>query len=89
MNLMYGLKALSLLSLRGTGKVKGWCNKDGQGSPANHLNTEELDIDTIKLVLNNPMEDYCYGVQKFMRAIRELYAEDHPYNNIMNKTFEL
>lgn len=55
MNLMYGLKALSLLSLRGTGKVKGWCNKDGQGSPANHLNTEELDIDTIKLVLNNPI----------------------------------
>lgn len=28
LNLMYGLKALSLLSLRGTGKVKGWCNKD-------------------------------------------------------------
>ena len=48
LNLMYGLKALSLLSLRGTGKVKGWCNKDGQGSPVNHLNTEELDIDIIK-----------------------------------------
>lgn len=45
LNLMYGLKVLSLLSLRGTGKVKGWCNKDGQGSPANHLNTEELDIE--------------------------------------------
>lgn len=27
-NLMYGLKALSILSLRGTGKVKGFCNKD-------------------------------------------------------------
>lgn len=26
--LMYGLKALSILSLRGTGKVKGFCNKD-------------------------------------------------------------
>lgn len=86
LNLMYGLKALSLLSLRGTGKVKGWCNKDGQGSPANHLNTEELDI--IKSVLNNPMEDYGYAVQKFMQTARELYAED-PYNNIMNKTFEL
>lgn len=85
---MYGLKALSLLSLRGTGKVKGWCNKDGQGLPVNHLNTEELDIDIIKSVINNPMEDYGYGVQKFMQAARKLYAED-PYNNIMNKTFEL
>ena len=45
---MYGLKALSILSLRGTGKVKGFCNKDGQGSPANHLSTEELEPDTIK-----------------------------------------
>lgn len=85
---MYGLKALSLLSLRGTGKVKGFCNKDGIGSPCNHLNTEELDIDIIKSVLNNPMEDYGYGVQKFMQAARELYAED-TFNNIMNKTFEL
>lgn len=68
MNLMYGLKALSLLSLRGTGKVKGWCNKDGQGSPANYLNTEELNIDTIKFVLNNPMEDYGYGVTKVLAS---------------------
>lgn len=88
LNLMYGLKALSLLSLRGTGKVKGWCNKDGQGSPINRLNTEELDINIIKSVLNNPMGDYGYGVQKFMQAARELYAED-PFNTIMNKTFEL
>ena len=50
---MYGFKALSILSLRGTGKVKGFCNKDGQGSPANHLSTEELDTDIIKSVLNN------------------------------------
>lgn len=41
---MYGFKALSILSLRGTGKVKGFCNKDGIGSLANHLNTEELNI---------------------------------------------
>ena len=45
-------------------------------------------MDIIKSVLNNPMEDYGYGVQKFMQVARELYAED-PYNNIMNKTFEL
>ena len=85
---MYGLKALSILSLRGTGKVKGFCNKDGIGSPVNHLNTEELDIDIIKAVLNNPMSDYGYGVQKFLDAARELYNED-PYNHIMSKTFEM
>lgn len=34
------------------------------------------------------MEDYGYGVQKFMQAARELYVED-PYNTIMIKTFEL
>ncbi len=78
----------TLLSLRGTGKVKGWCNKDGQGLPANHLNPEELDVDIIKSVINNPMKDYGYGIQKFMQAAIELYAED-PLNNIMNKTFEL
>ena len=88
LNLMYELKALSILSLRGTGKVKGFCNKDGIGSPANHLSTEELDIDIIKAVLNNPMSDYGYGVQKFLQAARELYNEE-PYNYIMSKTFEM
>lgn len=42
---MYGLKALSILYLRGTGKVKGFCNKDRQGSPANHLSTKDSDAD--------------------------------------------
>lgn len=85
---MYGLKALSILSLRGIGKVKGFCNKDGQGSPTNQLHTEELDIDIIKSVLNNPMSDYGYGVQKFLQAARELYTEKS-YNYIMQKTFDL
>lgn len=48
------------------------------------LNTEELDIDIIKSVINNPMEDYGYGVQKFMQAARKLYTEN-PFNNIMDK----
>lgn len=87
-NLMYGFKALSILSLRGTGKVKGFCNKDGQGSPANHLSTEELKPDTIKKILSNPMSDYGYGVQKFLQAARELYTEES-YNYIMQKTFDL
>lgn len=85
---MYGLKALSILSFRGTGKVKGFCNKDGQGSPANHLSTEELDADIIKSVLNNPISDYGYGVQKFLQAARELYNEES-YTYIMQKTFDL
>ena len=85
---MYGFKALSILSLRGTGKVKGFCNKDGQGSPANQLNTEELDIDIMKSVLDNPMKDYGYGIQKFMETARELYNEE-PYNYIMQKTFDM
>lgn len=85
---MYGLKALLILSLHGTGKVKGFYNKDEQGFPANQLNTEELDIDIIKSVLNNPMSDYGYGIQKFLQAARELYTEES-YNYIMQKTFDL
>lgn len=87
-NLMYGLKALLILSLHGTGKVKGFYNKDEQGFPANQLHTEELDIDIIKSVLNNPMSDYGYGIQKFLQAARELYTEES-YNYIMQKTFDL
>lgn len=88
LSFLYGRKMLSLLSLRTTGKVKGFCNKQGQGSPANHANTEELDTDTIKSILSNPMEDYGYAIQKFMQAARELYSEE-PYNYIMEKTFDL
>lgn len=87
-NLMYGFKALTILDLKGTGKVKGFCNEDGQGSPANHLFTEEMDADVIKKILSNPMEDYGCAVQKFMQTTRDLYYEE-PYNYIMQKTFEL
>ena len=87
-NLMYGLKVFTLLDLNGTGKVKGFCTKDGYGSPTNHLNTEEFEPDTIKKILSNPMSDYGYGVQKFMDVVRRLYDEE-PYNYIMEKTFEL
>ena len=85
---MYGFKALSILSLRGTGKVKGFCNKDRQGSTANHLSTEELEPDTIKKILSNPMSDYEYGIQKLMETARELYNEE-PYNYIIQKIFDL
>lgn len=87
-NLMYNQKALSILNLKGTGKVKGFCNKDGQGSPANHLSTEELEPDVIKKILSNPMTDYGYGIQKFMDTARKLYEEES-YNYIMQKTFDM
>lgn len=54
-NLMYGLKALSILSLRGTGKVKGFYNKDEQGFPANHLSTKDSDAD--KNIFDIPAEN--------------------------------
>lgn len=85
---MYNQKALSILNLKGTGKVKGFCNKDGQGSPANHLSTEELEPDVIKKILSNPMTDYGYGIQKFMDTARKLYEEES-YNYIMQKTFDM
>lgn len=44
-NFTYGLKALSILSIRGTGKVKGFYNKDEQGFSANHLSTKDSDAD--------------------------------------------
>lgn len=87
-NLMYGLKGLSLLKLRGSNKVKGFCNKDGQGSPCRYAMTEELEPDAIKEILSNQMSDYGHGIQKFMEIARELYNEE-PYNYIMEKTFEL
>lgn len=87
-NLMYGIYGLSLLDLRGTGKVKGFCNKDGQGSPVRAASTEEMERDEIIAVLSNPLSDYGYGVQKFMKVAKEMYNED-PYNHIMEKTFNL
>ena len=54
-NPTYGLKALSILSIRGTGKVKGFCNKDEQGFPANYLSTKDSDAD--KNIFDIPAEN--------------------------------
>ena len=85
---MYGLKALSILSLRGTGKVKGFCNKNGQESPVNHLSTEELDQDTIKKILSNPMSDYGYGIRNSYKQPENSIMKNH-ITISCKKTFDL
>ena len=42
--------------------------------------------DLIERILNDKMEDYGVGIQKFMQAARELYNEDTT-NYIMEKRF--
>ena len=84
LNLMYGFKALNILRLSGIGNVVGFSNKDGNGSPSRY--TEEMSKDLIERILNDKMEDYGVGVQKFMEAARELYNEDTT-NYIMEKRF--
>lgn len=81
-------KALSILSLRGTGKVKGFCNKNGQGSPVNHLSTEELDQDTIKKILSNPMSDYGYGIRNSYKQPENSIMKNH-ITISCKKTFDL
>ena len=45
-----------------------------------------MDKDLIERILNNSMEDYGYGIQKFMECAREMYAQDS-VNHIMEKRF--
>ena len=80
---MYGFKKLDILRLGGD-NVVGFSNADGQGSPSRY--TKEMDSETIERILNNPLPDYGVGIQKFMEAARELYAEDTT-NHIMEKRF--
>lgn len=88
LNEMYGYHSLTILYL-GTGKVKGWCNIDGQGSPCNKFNTDELDNDTILKILDSKdINDYGASIHKFINRCKELYNENTT-NYIMQKTFEL
>lgn len=89
MNLMYGWAGLTILDLRRSDqKVKGFSTKDGIGSTASKRFTLEMDREQVLAILNNPMKDYGYGVQKFMETARQVY-EENPWNYIMEKTFEL
>ena len=83
LNTMYGFKKLDILRLDGE-HVVGFSNADGQGSPSRY--TKEMDTETIERILSDPLSDYGIGIQKFMEAARELYAEDTT-NHIMEKRF--
>lgn len=87
-NNLYGHHGLTILQLGHNGLVRGWCNLDGQGSPAIKKNTSELDADVIDRVLSHEFEDYGECMYKLMLAARNIYAEDKT-NHIMSKTFEL
>ena len=82
-NRMYGFYKLDILRMS-SGKVVGFSNADGQGSPS--IYTEEMDKDLIERILNDSMEDYGYGIQKFMECAREMYVQDS-VNHIMKKRF--
>ena len=82
LNMMYGWKALDILRIGEW--VVGFSNKDGQGSPS--IMTKEMDTETIEKILNMPLEDYGYGIQKFMETAREVYDMD-TMNYIMDKRF--
>lgn len=86
LNEMYGLHSLTILRLGN--KVKGFCNRDGQGSPAHKFRTEELDDEKILKVLNVDLSDYGESIHKFIKACKDLYNKDNT-NYIMDKCFHL
>lgn len=81
---MYGLHGLTILRL--SSKVKGFCNRDGQGSPTSKYRTEELDNETILKVLNVDLSDYGESIHKFIKACKDLYNKDSTHY-IMDKCF--
>lgn len=86
LNKMYGLEALTILRIGQ--KVKGWCNKDGIGSPTNKRNTEEFSDEEIEKILNTDLSDYGESVHKFMKECVKLYKKDNK-NYIKEKCFNL
>lgn len=79
MNNMYGRKGLSVMKIGM--EVVGWRNEDGNRSPS--IQTKEMDIDTVKEIINMKLEDYGIGVQAFMEKARELFEESKHENWIM------
>lgn len=82
LNMMYGWKTLDILKIGEN--VVGFSNKDGTGSPS--INTKEMDKETIKKILNMPLDDYGVSIQKFMKTARQVYDMDGT-NYIMEKRF--
>lgn len=88
-NNMYGRHSLDILRLSGSGKVFGFSNKDGQGSPSSKRYTDELKDETINKVLNSKeLNDYGSSISKFINVARDMYNSDKT-NYIMDKTFEM
>lgn len=83
LNEMYGLNALDIVKI-GTQNVTGFSNANGIGSPS--IYTKEMDAETVIKIINNEMEDYGFGIQKFMEAVRKRYYAD-TNNCIMDKRF--
>lgn len=82
LNKMYGWNKLDILRIGS--EVVGFSNKEGQGSPSRY--TKKMGKDLIERILNDKMEDYGVGIQKFMEDARELYNKDTT-NYIMEKRF--
>ena len=88
-NNMYGRHSLDILRLSGSGKVLGFSNKDGQGSPSSKRYTDELKDETINKVLNSKeLNDYGISISKYIQCARDMYNSDKT-NYIMDKTFEM
>lgn len=88
-NNMYGRHSLDILRLSGSGKVLGFSNKDGQGSPSSKRYTDKLKDETIDKVLNSKdLKDYGISISKFIQCARDMYNSDKT-NYIMDKTFEM
>ena len=88
-NNMYGRHSLDILRLSGSGKVLGFSNKDGQGSPSSKRYTDELKDETINKVLNSKdLKDYGTSINKFIQYARDMYNSNKT-NYIMDKTFEM
>lgn len=80
LNKMYGFDALDILKI-GSQNVIGFSNIGGLGSPS--VYTKEMDKDAVEKIINNKMEDYGVGIQRFMEAVRKQY-----YNNTTNYIME-
>lgn len=87
LNLMYGLKALSIFRNNGLNLI-GFSNADGLSSPCIKSDTKELDRDLIEKVLKVDLSDYGESVRKFMDAVIDLYNKDK-VNHIMEKCFSM
>lgn len=71
---MYNRQILEIFRF-GT-NVVGWCNKDSSGSLSSKKSTKELDLDTIRKILNIDLSDYGRSVQLFMETCKEIYKKD-------------